>query len=159
MANQSRFTTLDGALQALDRLSVRTQGSGAVLDHCAQSIECSLSGYPKLKPKFVRATIGRIVKRRFLSKGEMHHDTHAGLPGMPPISGDVPFAGAVERLRAAIGAFRSYAGELAPHPVFGACSKVEYEQLHAMHVADHLEVLATQARSADDSQQLLINPA
>lgn len=137
------LTSFDEVLTALARGAPGdAPGAGAVLSHCAESIECSLTGYPKLKPAFVRATIGRLVKRRFLSTRAMKHDTHAGLPGLPPISGDVPVPTGLARLERAIEAFRRHTGALMPHPVFGACSKAEYEQLHAMHVADHLRALA-----------------
>jgi hypothetical protein len=107
------------------------------LHHCAESIESSLTGYPKLKPAFVRATIGALVKRRFLGRGAMRHDLTAPLPGgAPPTDG--PVDAAIARLRRAIEAFARYDGALAPHPVYGACTKAEYDALHAMHIADHL---------------------
>lgn len=137
------LTSFDALLPALDRVRGSEPGAGAVLAHCAHSIECSLTGYPSLRPAWFRATIGRLVKRRFLARGEMKHDTSAGLPGLPPIGGDTPVTAAVERLRAAIAAFRNHGGPLAPHPVYGDCDKSEYEQLHAMHVADHLTALST----------------
>lgn len=138
-----RLTSFDEVLAALARRAPGdAPGAGAALSHCAESIECSLAGYPKLKPAFVRATIGRLVKRRFLAAGAMKHDTRAGLPGLPPISGDVPEPTGVAGLERAIEAFRRHNGPLMPHPVFGACSKAEYERLHAMHVADHLRALA-----------------
>ena len=52
------------------------------LDHCAASIVASLDGYPALKPWIVRATIGALVKRRFLAARRMKHDTTAPLPSL-----------------------------------------------------------------------------
>jgi hypothetical protein len=144
MQSPPKLLSLDDILTTLD--SRRPSGApaeGAVLSHCAESIECSLAGYPKLKPAWLRATVGRLVKRRFLARQAMKHDTAAGLPGLPPISGDVAPAAGLERLRTAISAFRRYDGSaLAPHPVFGNCTKAEYDQLHAMHIVDHLGALA-----------------
>lgn len=120
---------------------VSRAGAGPALQHCAESIECSLTGYPMLRSRLFRATVGKIVKRKFLRAGAMHHDTHAGLPGRPPISGDVPAGDALVRLRNAVAAFRGHVGELAPHPVYGDCTRAEYEALHAMHLADHLAAL------------------
>ena len=107
------------------------------LHHCAESIESSLTGYPRLKPAIVRATIGALVKRRFLGRGAMRHNLAAPLPGGPPPT-DGPPDEAVARLRRAIDAFARHDGPLAPHPVYGACTKAEYDALHAMHIADHL---------------------
>ena len=39
--------------------------------HCARSIEYAVQGYPKMKPAFVRATIGKLVLGRFLKSGFM----------------------------------------------------------------------------------------
>jgi hypothetical protein len=130
------MSDLDRVLASLDAL--RAPAAGPVLEHCAESIECSLKGYPKLKPAWLRATIGRLVKRRFLSRGAMSHNRKAGLPGMPPIGGDTPIPAALQRLHDAIAAFSEHDGPLAPHPVFGRCTKDEYARLHAMHVTDHL---------------------
>ena len=136
------MTSFDEVLRELGLPQAReAAGEGSVLAHCAESIECSLAGYPHLKPAWFRATIGRIVKRRFLARRAMRHDTRAGLPGMPPIGDDVAAAAGADRLRRAIRSFRSHQGPLATHPVFGNCSKAEYEQLHAMHVANHLAAL------------------
>lgn len=110
------------------------------VDHCAASIAASVDGFPALKPRLVRATIGRLVKRRFLGRGAMRHDTHAPLPGgapPPPRTLD----DAIASLHAAIERFRSHRGPLAPHPVYGACTADEYERLHALHVADHLRTI------------------
>lgn len=107
------------------------------LEHCAQSIEYSLSGYPALRSGLFRATVGRIAKRKFLSAGRMRHDLAAPVPGAPALaSSDAAVAEA--RLRAAIAAFQAHEGAFADHLAYGPCSKAEYEALHVMHVADHL---------------------
>ena len=111
------------------------------LDHCAASVVASLDGYPAQKPWLVRVTIGRLVKRRFLARGRMSHDTFAPLPGGQELP-DRPLADARAALVAAIARFRGAHGALAPHPVYGACTAAEYERLHAIHVADHLRTVA-----------------
>lgn len=110
------------------------------LDHCAASIAASVDGYPALKPLVIRVTIGAIVKRRFLRAGAMRHDTHAPLPGGPPPPPRA-LADAVASVAAAVERFRTHAGPLAPHPVYGRCSAADYERLHAIHVADHLRAV------------------
>src|SRR6185369_3015578 len=91
MAKQIRLASLDEASRELDALeraaSARPEGPwslGRILGHCAASIEYSLTGYPKNKPAIVRATIGRLVLARFLSKGTMSHDRAADIPGAAP---------------------------------------------------------------------------
>jgi hypothetical protein len=106
--------------------------------HCAQSIEYALSGYPKLKPALIRGTIGKLVKRRFLSRGAMSHDTTAPVAGAPDLDRSIALDAARTRLRAAIAAFRAHTSDYAPHLVYGRCTRDEYEQLQSMHVADHL---------------------
>jgi hypothetical protein len=130
------FDEVLGQLESLERAPA--PALAWPLAHCAQSIELSLSGYPRLRAWPVRALIGPLVKRRFLSRGEMSHDTKAPIDGAPEISAATSFAEAAARLRKAIDSFRAHQGPLAPHFAYGECSKAEYEKLHAMHAANHL---------------------
>lgn len=138
--------TFDEVLGELDRLTTSgagTQGAWSlawVLEHCAQSIEYSMTGYPVLRSGLFRATIGRIAKGKFLRSGAMSHDVEAPIAGAPALSlSDANEAG--ERLRHAIVAFRAHEGPLADHLAYGACTKTDYEALHAMHVTDHFSKL------------------
>jgi Protein of unknown function (DUF1569) len=106
--------------------------------HCAQSIEYSIDGYPKLKPAFIRATVGRLVKRRFLSRGRMNHDITAPVLGAPELPRDSSLDQGLEALRAACARFLAHRGALAPHLMYGACDHDEYHRLHALHITDHL---------------------
>jgi hypothetical protein len=134
-----KLATFDEVLAQLESLERAAAPALAwPLAHCAQSIELSLSGYPRPRAWPVRALIGPLVKRRFLRRGEMSHDIEAPIDGAPEIPSAVSFAEAAARLRKAIESFRAHQGPLAPHFAYGACSKVEYEQLHAMHAANHL---------------------
>lgn len=137
--------TFDEVLAELERVKggAHTQGAWTlpwVLEHCAQSIEYSLSGYPVLRSGLFRATIGRIAKRKFLGSGAMSHDVEAAIAGAPALSlTDTNVA--ADRLTKAIAAFRAHEGSLADHLAYGACSKADYEALHAMHVTDHFQKL------------------
>lgn len=112
-----------------------------VLEHCAQSIDCSLHGFPVMKPAIVRATVGPLVLRRFLSKGRMSHDHGAQIPGVePPV--DRPWSDAVARLLASIDAFEAWTSAPAPHFVFGRVDRDRYARYHAIHIADHFTDLA-----------------
>ena len=145
MSTPVRLENLAQAREALQKL--RTAGASTpsrgmtlhqVLLHCAQSIDYSLRGFPRMKSKFVRATVGRIVVGRFLSAGRMSHNLAAPVPGAPAI----PEQGELERawteLFAALDRFEKHEGLLHEHFIFGALSKESFGRLHAMHIADHL---------------------
>ena len=135
----------------LDRIAALAAGlDGAdpraaawAIAHCAQSIEYSISGYPRLRSGLFRATIGPLVKRKFLRAGAMKHDTAAPVAGAPELPAELSLDDARARLAAALAAFRAHAGGLAPHLAYGACTRDEYARLHLLHVQDHVRALAT----------------
>lgn len=112
------------------------QATSWTLGHCAQSIEYSVTGYPRLRSGLFRATIGPLVKRRFLRARRMSHDVTAPVAGAPEVA-NVPFDEARQRALAALEAFRHHDGPLAPHLAYGACTKSEYAMLHLLHFQDH----------------------
>jgi len=116
-------------------------GFGAAMAHCAQSIECSLDGYPKPAAWPVRALIGPMVLKKFLKQGFMRHDTNAPVPGVPPPATALSAAEGVAKLEAAIARFKAHQGALAPHFAYGPVSKAAYEAVHVMHAANHLDAL------------------
>lgn len=108
-----------------------------ILQHCAQSVEMSLDGYPQLKPAFVRATVGKWVARRFLRRGYLGHGVTAPVPGAPALDPELDAAQAKARLLAALDRFEAHEGPLAPHFVFGALDKDDFGRMHALHLSDH----------------------
>jgi hypothetical protein len=145
MSHSLRCTRFTEVLAALEALPLHPHAARAqrftpaqALEHCAQSIEYSLRGYPRLRSWLFRATVGPLAKRKFLRAGFMSHDVSAGLAGAPAPAADAELASALVRLRAAIAAFGSHEGPLVPHLAYGTCTRDEYEALHSMHVADHL---------------------
>jgi hypothetical protein len=113
-----------------------------VLHHCAQSIEYSITGYPKNKNILIQKTIGKIVLHKFLSQGYMSHNLTDPIPGaevLPSPSND--FNLGIKRLMSAIETFRIQSSNLAPHFVYGEVSKTDYEKVHAMHVANHFSAI------------------
>ena len=112
-----------------------------VLEHCAQSIEFSMDGFPRLKPWVIRATIGKLVARRFIARGALQHDLRAPIPSAPALE-QTQVEPALGRLRDAVARFRARVEPLSPHFVFGELSKSQYEQLHALHILDHLRAFA-----------------
>ena len=106
--------------------------------HCAQSIECSITAYPQLRSGLFRATIGPLVKRKFIRAEKMSHDVTAPIAGASAIDGDIAITAACERADAALAAFTAHTGTLALHLAYGTCTKDEYAQLHWLHFEDHL---------------------
>jgi hypothetical protein len=134
---------LDRALEAGQVESqVLAQGGGwnlsQTVQHCAQSIGYSVTGYPALKPAWLRATVGRVVKTVFLKRGTMKHSLDAPLEGAPPLDPTMPTGEAISRLKSSIDTFTAHSGPHRPHPVYGECTHEEYAKLHTMHLEEHL---------------------
>ncbi len=111
---------------------------GKAAAHCAQSIEYSVTGYPKQKPWFVRALIGPAVLRKFLRNDAMSHDLGSPVPGAPEL-GDVSAADGLSRLQRAIAQFEAAGDKLQPHFAYGPVDRESYDRIHALHVKDHFD--------------------
>ncbi len=138
-----RATSFSEIRSELERLGDAPEVTGTfsyseILQHCAQSIEFSMSGYPELRSALFRATVGKIAKGKFLRQGFMTHKLDAPVPGAPSLDPSTSVARARQRLLAAMTTLSSFDGELAPHLAFGKCDKSDYEQIHSMHIAEHL---------------------
>lgn len=139
------FKTLGDARREMDRLADAVALNPATswswsktLLHCAQSIEYSMSGYPELRSALFQRTVGAAAFSCFQSRGHMSHDLLEAIPGASTLDANAASSVAVASLRKAIGTFTSYTGVLHPHFAFGTLTKSEYEQAHAMHIANHL---------------------
>lgn len=136
------FPTIAAAQAALDALLTtphRTTAGWklpAVLEHAAQSVEYSLTGFPEMKPGWFRATVGTAAFAVFDAKGSMHHSLTEPIPGAPPLS-EPPLVQAAGRLKKALRAFETHRGTLAPHFAYGALDHAQYTRAHLMHLAQH----------------------
>jgi hypothetical protein len=81
-------------------------------------------------------TVGRLAFKSFARRRRMSHDLAQAIPGAPAHGKENP-ATAVQRLRQAVQQFQKWDQPLQPHFAFGELSKAEYEQAHAMHIANH----------------------
>ncbi|MEH0541661.1 DUF1569 domain-containing protein [Streptomyces sp. B21-105] len=108
------------------------------LQHCAQTVRYSVTGYPALKPALFRATAGALAKRVFLLRGAMKHSLAAEIVGAPPLDPELPVTEAAAGLTDAVALFTGHTTEHAPHPAYGRCTHDEFARLHAMHLAEHL---------------------
>lgn len=137
------FTTLDQALGELDRLTQpealpppTAWGWAQTLAHCAQSVEYSMTGFPQAKSQVFQRTVGTAAFKVFAWRGRMTHDLGEPIPGAPSLEAS-DTQEAVDRLKRAVRAFKEWDAPLRPHFAYGELSKSEYEQAHAMHLANH----------------------
>lgn len=142
------FKNLDEALAELDKIAakhnVQTVNWSAyrIFQHCAQTIEYSMTGYPQQKPKWLQWTIGKLAIFKFLKQGYMSHDLAAPVPGSPALQTEGTTAEGIAILETAIAKFKAFDKPLQPHLFFGTLTKEEYNQYFAMHIADHLSELS-----------------
>jgi Protein of unknown function (DUF1569) len=108
------------------------------LVHCAHSINCSLDGFPVMKSSLIRATVGPLVKNRFLRRGALRHSLTAPIAGVPFADSATTPEAALQQLKASIERFAKHQGPCAPHFVYGRVSHADYDALHALHLCDHL---------------------
>ncbi len=140
------FESITQAVQGLEQLkthplrSTDTWDLPHVLHHIAQSVEYSLTGFPVLKPRWFRATLGPLAFSFFSWRGRMHHGLDQAIPGAPPIAQGLPLPVAVDHLVTALRAFEHHAGPLMPHFAYGALDKPAYTRAHLLHLADHWQV-------------------
>src|SRR5690348_10706985 len=123
----------DEVLTELSAMSSAPAHLGRALAHCAQSIDYSVQGFPRMKPAWFQKTIGRLVLKKFLRQGYLKHDVNAPVPGAPELP-ETSFEQGVQRLREAISAFRAHPGPLAPHFAYGQVARDDYARVHVMHI-------------------------
>jgi hypothetical protein len=112
-----------------------------VFNHCAQSIEYSISGYPQLKPEWFRKSIGPLAFDVFYARGAMRHPLNEAIPGAAALDSPSTEAQALKRLQQAFADFAAYQGELKPHFAYGELSHAEYALAHVMHLYNHMSLL------------------
>ncbi|MEK8046419.1 DUF1569 domain-containing protein [Ideonella margarita] len=139
------FATLKDALQELTKLPnpaplppATALNWAQTLTHCAQSIEFSMTGFPKPKSALFQRTVGSAAFQVFAWRGRMSHDLAEPIPGAPELDPAQAVADAQARLRRAVDAFEQWTHPLQPHFAYGELSKPQFEQAHAMHLAQHL---------------------
>ena len=106
------------------------------LEHCAQSIEYSLQGYPQLYSLLFRHTAGAAAFAVFRARGYMQHDINEPIPSAAPLPAPAQDpASALQRLEAALQAFLQHSGPLRPHFAYGALERSDYHQAHSMQLS------------------------
>lgn len=112
-----------------------------VFNHCAQSIEYSISGYPQLKPGWFRSSVGPLAFSVFAVRGAMRHPLNEAIPGAAPLNTPATQAQALQRLQQAFADFSVYQGELQPHFAYGVLSHADYALAHVLHLYNHLSLI------------------
>ncbi|MFG6095752.1 DUF1569 domain-containing protein [Leptolyngbyaceae cyanobacterium CCMR0082] len=137
--------TISSALETIASLSNRPLHSTgawqpyAILTHCAQSVECSMVGYPIQQPEIYKATVGKLAFTLFSALGAMQHPLDEPIPGAPELEAHGNLKKALARLKKAYIDFDNYTDSLAPHFTYGDLSKQDYIRAHVMHLNNHLE--------------------
>lgn len=117
-----------------------------VLNHCAQSVEFSMLGFPQHKPEWFKNSLGQLAFSAFSEKGEMRHSLSEPIPGAAILKPDTDLAAAYHRFKYAMLDFQQYSGEFAEHFAFGRLTKPEYEQAHVMHFYNHMQEMVWQQK-------------
>jgi hypothetical protein len=141
------FASLADAVRLLDQVKQATAFNPSAtwtwsktLLHLAQSIEYSMSGYPESRSALFQHTAGAVAFSYFKSRGRMSHNLLEAIPGAAMLDANAASTVAVAALRKAIDTFQQHGGPLHPHFAYGVLTKAEYEQAHAMHIANHMSV-------------------
>ena len=142
------FATLHDAMGEVERLNAASVHAlepatawtwAQTLVHCAQSIEYSLHGFPSPKSALFQNTLGAAAFKVFTLRGRMSHNLAEPIPGAPALDVQTTDASAaMARLRQAVQGFALHISALQPHFAYGALPRAQYEQAHAMHLANHL---------------------
>ena len=119
--------------------SIRGWSPSEVFNHCAQSIDYSIDGYPELKPTWFRHSLGPAAFAVFSARGAMRHPLDEAIPGAAALTEPADQALALQRLQMAFQRFAEHQGALQPHFAYGALDKPDYTRAHLMHLANHAE--------------------
>jgi hypothetical protein len=110
-----------------------------VFVHCAQSVDYSVTGYPKHNTALFKNSIGKIAFSAFSAKRKMRHNLAEEIPGAESIANSSDVASALNQLKKSLISFDAFSGELQAHFAYGELTKAEYEKAHAMHFLNHLQ--------------------
>lgn len=139
--------SLEGARQVLADLqgktlqSIRGWSPSEVFNHCAQSIDYSIDGYPELKPAWFRHSLGPAAFAMFSARGAMRHPLDEAIPGAAALTEPADQALALQRLQVAFERFAEHQGALQPHFAYGALDRGEYAEAHVLHLYNHLSLI------------------
>lgn len=117
--------------------------SSRTLNHLAQSIDFSMSGYPEMKSEVFQKTVGQLAFSVFQARGRMSHNLGEAIPGEIIDQSPTSASDALNRLLSTLERFEGFQEELQPHFAYGSLTKDQYAIAHVMHINDHLAELNT----------------
>lgn len=139
--------SLAGAQQVLaglvgrELVSSKGWSPAEVFNHCAQSVEYSLEGFPELKPVWFRESVGPMAFSVFLARGAMRHSLIEPIPGAAPLAEPASTDAAIARLQQSLQRFAAHTEALQPHFAYGLLSPDDYAKAHVMHLYNHLSLI------------------
>jgi hypothetical protein len=134
------FARLDEVMADVDRLlegheTVGKWSLGQVCHHLAETIRCSVEGFPTHMPWPIRRAIGPWIYRKIDRDGRMPAGIKA--PAYLQPSPGLDARDGAESLREAIRLYQAN-GPIAEHPIFGPFTPSQWERIHCIHCAHHL---------------------
>jgi hypothetical protein len=141
-AEVKTLPTVAAAMSAIEGLAKGYRHTGEwtlaqMLNHAAQSIDCSIDGFPEMKSALFRAAVGSVAFAVFQARGKMTHSLVEPIPGAPALDAQAALPPAITRAVESLRRFEAHTGALAPHFAYGELDKAQYTRAHLMHLANH----------------------
>lgn len=135
------FASLDQVMPEVDRLlpghkTVGNWSLGQICNHLAAAVTVSVDGVAVKAPWLLRKTIAPVVLKRILKAGRIRDGFQLPEEFVP--KPDLDARAEAEALRASLRLFAAHSGPVAEHPFFGRMSRDQWDQLHRIHCAHHL---------------------
>jgi hypothetical protein len=148
-----RFARLDEVTPDVEGLlrghvTVGRWSLGQMCNHLALCIRLSMDGFPTTAPWIVRKTVGVAFRQLMFRTGRIAEGVKVPRVYMPTPGLDA--SSESEALREQIARFRSFAGPLAAHPMFGRMTPEQWERFHCIHCAHHLSFAVPAGAASSD---------
>jgi hypothetical protein len=135
------FARLDDVMPEVDRLlaghaTVGNWSLGQMCNHLAATFRFSVEGFGVKAPWPIRATLGRVIKKKILGDRKMKEGIKVPEKFLPKPGLDG--RAEAESLRGSIAYYLAHPEARAPHPFFGRLTGEEWDRLHCIHCAHHL---------------------
>ncbi len=144
---QLHFKTPDDIQADVERLAVAKElralgnwSAGQNLQHLATVMNKSIDGFTERPPLPVRLLLSLIYKRKFLTTPMSAGFKLPAGAQKELVSGPLSTQDGIDSMRKALQRLRTEEQRV-PHPVFGAYTRDEWDQLHCRHCELHLSFI------------------